>query len=70
MRWTKTAYGTLHTAAMARTIATGTITFPDGSTWACSSFVTQLDDDVPEDDVINSDVTLKFTGTPTYTAAP
>jgi len=46
---------------------TWTITFPDTSTWACSGFITGLGHAIPFDDKITQSVTIKFSGTPTYT---
>ena len=69
MRWNKTNFNTLYTAAAARTIATGTMTFPDGSTFACSCFCSMLDDEIPEDNTIDTEVNFKFTGKPVFTPA-
>jgi len=44
-----------------------TITFPDTSTWACSGFVTGLGHAIPFDDKITQSVSIKFSGSPTYT---
>lgn len=69
VRWNKVGMGAIHTAAAARTTQTGTVTLPDGTTFACSAFVTGIDIDVPEDDPIDEGVEFKFTGTPTVTLA-
>lgn len=66
-RWQKTDFNTLY--ATVRTTYAVTLTFPNGSTWVCDGFITSLDDEVPEDDAIGTEVTIKFTGKPVYTPA-
>jgi len=49
------------------TAQTCLITFPDTSSFSCSGFITGLGYAIPFDDKVSQSVTLKLTGTPTYT---
>ncbi len=46
-----------------------TITFPDGSSFACSGYINANGGDDPLDDKITQSVTFKLSGEPTFTPA-
>ena len=46
-----------------------TITFPDGSTWTGSAFITSFSIDNPQDDAISCSITLKVDGAAVFTVA-
>ena len=54
-------------AHLTSTAETWLVTFPDTSTWSSSGFMTALGHAIPFDDKITQSVTVKFTGSPTYT---
>ena len=57
---------------MAGLVEAWTVTFPNtgttAATFACDGFITSITDTVPLDDLISSDVTIKLSGAPTFTA--
>lgn len=52
-----------------RTTSTWKLTLPDGSTWIGPAFISDMGTEVPEDDRLTCDLTLKCTGEWTWTAA-
>lgn len=46
-----------------------TITLPDGSTFACSGFISALSGPIPMDEAIQQELTITLSGEPTFTAA-
>ena len=63
------SYTTLSASILARTIATWTLTFPGGATWACSGFISKLGIATHYRGGSTIPVTIKCTGLPTFTAA-
>lgn len=57
------------TPLIAGTTGTGTVTWPDSSTWACSMFLTAFSPTAPIDDRMTASVTFKLTGEPTFDPA-
>lgn len=53
--------------ALVRTTPLWKITFSQGSTIVFSGFLTEIDNQIPKEDRIKADVTLKVTGKPTFT---
>ncbi len=45
---------------------TWTLTFPDGSTFACSGYMKSLGMEVPEDGAITRSISIKLSGKPTF----
>lgn len=57
----------LRTAIDDRGVRTFKVTFPDTETFQCECFVVNYEvGDISPDDVVTADVTLKFTGAPTF----
>jgi len=50
-------------------VETVTVTFPDGSTWAASGFMTDFGNTVQVEEKMTASATIKFTGPITITAA-
>lgn len=59
----------LDTAYQLGTAETWTITWPDGSTFVCSGFITSLGVATPFEDKITQSLTIKLSGKGTYSAA-
>lgn len=57
----------LNTAYNSGTAETWTVTFPDTSSFACSGFITSLSIEDSYDDKITMNITIKLTGSATYT---
>jgi hypothetical protein len=63
-----------HLTGLTKAWADGTrdnykITFPDGSTWAFSGYVTSIAPSAPVDDALTADITIRPTGAMTFTVA-
>lgn len=69
MNYNKASTAALKTAADSRTSEVWTVTFPDGSTWVATGFVSNLSNASPHDDKISGDCTIKISGKPVFTAA-
>lgn len=48
---------------------TVTITFPSGRKWAHDGFCTGMGEEIPHDQLMEQDVTIKFSGKPDFNAA-
>ncbi len=59
----------LQTALVTEALETWTVTFPGGSNWAASGFVSSLGNAIPFDDKVTQSVTITLSGVAAWNAA-